>query len=242
MRQAGLLAETLNETGRPVMPSYEIAILPCLPLYQTVEDDRLEASAPAFGLAHAMPNVALARTLSFLNVSKVHFLDLIEERGHIRPTDRRPHGEGPWRHRHELAPAWRALQVKADENRPQLLSDSQMIELFDNATYGGHLAIAGKVHGDFCLPALPYDALTIRGRFQIGIIDYLWGSGHSVTFDGSVTVDMRGGQAGPAPGIPFDDVCSFAADWFRIDMVARATLPRGMRWRAEPRAVGQVAA
>jgi hypothetical protein len=66
------------------MSTYEIAILPCLPCYQTIEDDRLEASAPAFGLAHVMPNAALGRTLTFLNVSKGHFLDLIEERGHTR--------------------------------------------------------------------------------------------------------------------------------------------------------------
>ena len=226
------------------MPPYEIAILPCLPQHQTIEDDRLEASAPAFGLAHVLPNAALARTLSFLNVSKGHFLDLIEDRGHIRPTDRRPdpHNAGPWRHRHELAPAWRSLQVKADESQPQLLSDAQLIEIFDNASYGGHLAIAGKVHGDVCLPAAPCIALTIRGRFQIGIIDYLWGSGHSVTFDGSLTIAMRGGQAGPAPGIRFDDVCGFAADWFRIDIVARARLPRGLRWHAERRAPAPVAA
>jgi len=226
------------------MPSREIAILPCLPLHQTVEDDRLEACAPAFGLAHALPNATLARTLTFLNVSKGHFLDLVEERGHIRPTDRRPDptDSSPWRHRHELAPAWRALQVKADENRPQLLTDEQLVEVFDNATHGGHLAIGGKVHGDFCLPAPPHAALTIRGRFQVGIIDYLWGSGHSVAFDGSLTLDMRSGQAGPPPGIPFDDVCGFAADWFRIDMVARAELPRGVRWLAEPSTVAKVPA
>ena len=219
------------------MPAREIAILPCLPRLMNIEDDRLEASAPCFGLAHVMPNAALARTLSFLNVSKDHFLDLVEARTGIRPTDRRPAAtdSGPWRHRHELASAWRALSVKADENQPQLLDDGQLIELFDNASYGGHLAIAGCVHGDFCLPAPPCAALRISGRFQIGIIDYLWGSGHSITFDGSLTVDMRGGQAGPAPGIPFDDVCGFATDWFRIDMVARASLPSGVRWIAERR-------
>lgn len=217
------------------MTRREIAILPCLPQGLTCEDDRLEASAPSFGLAHTYPNAALARTLSFLNVSKGHFLDLVEERTGVRPTDRRPRADAnsSWRHRHELADAWRELKTKADENLPQLLSDKQLVEIFDNASYGGHLAIAGTVHEDFCLPAPPYEALTIRGRFQIGIIDYLWGSGHSVSFEGSLTLDMRGGQAGPPPGIPFDDVCGFSEDWFRIDMVARATLPRGIRWSAE---------
>ncbi len=220
------------------MPRREIAILPCLPQFMNIEDDRLEASAPCFGLAHVLPNSALARTLTFLNVSKGHFLDLVETRTGIRPTDRRPDigNTGPWRHRHEHASSWRALRVKASKSQPPLLSDTQLVELFDNASYGGHLAIAGCVHDDFRLPSPPYAAISVRGRFQIGIIDYLWGSGHSVTFDGQLTLDMRGGQAGPPPGIPFDDVCGFAADWFRIDMVSRATLPRGMRWVAEPAA------
>lgn len=46
---------------------------------------------------------------------------------------------------------------------------------------------------------------------------------------------MRGGQAGAPPGVRFDDVCGFCADYFRIDFVGRTTLPRGIRWTAERR-------
>ena len=109
----------------------------------------------------------------------------------------------------------------------------EIVEIFDNASYGGQLAIAGMVDADFCLPSAPYPALWLSGRFQIGIIDYVWGSGHTVTWDGAVTVDLTNGQAVDAPGYSFNDTCDFAIDWFRFRMVARAELPKGKLWHAE---------
>lgn len=89
------------------------------------------------------------------------------------------------------------------------------------------------VDADFCLPSAPWPALRLSGRFQIGIIDYVWGSGHTVTWDGALTVDLTNGQAGNAPGYSFNDTCDFAIDWFRFRMVARAELPKGKLWHAE---------
>lgn len=223
---------------------HEIAILPCLPPSLTIEDEMLEATAPSFGLAHVRPNAMLARVLTFLNVSKGHFLDLVEEKTGIRPSNPKPdpNNTGPWRHRHELAADWRTITVKADENRPQLLSDAELTEVFDNATYGGQLAIAGTIDGNFCLPATPLTGLTVWGRFQIGIIDYVWGSGHAITFDGKLTLDMRSGQAGSAPGYSFNSVCDFMPDYFAFDFVGRADVPRGLRWHAERRAPAPVPA
>lgn len=220
------------------MPLIEIAILPCLSRDLTVEDDRLEAAAPAFGLAHAFPSATLARTLGFLNVSKTHFLSLVERRTGVRLASRRRsgHESGAWRHRPEHAPLWKAMAVPHRTDQPPLLDDRQLVEIFDNASYGGQLAIAGKIDPrDIAPGAFNAAAITLEGRFQIGIIDYLWGSGHSVTFDGRLTVDLRWGQAGPAPGIPFDSVCGFTTDYFRFTRMAPAApLSGGRLWHAEP--------
>lgn len=212
----------------------EISILPCLPQGLSVEDEMLASQAPSFGLEHAYPSPALARVLGFLNISKPQFLALVEERRGIRLTSTKPHGgnTGPWRHRPENAALWRALKVANDSSQRQLLDDDEIVEIFDNASYGGQLAIAGMVDADFRFPNAPCPALRLRGRFQIGIIDYVWGSGHSVTRDGTLTVDLTQGQAGNAPGYSFNDTCDFVLDWFRFASVERAELPSGKRWHA----------
>jgi hypothetical protein len=213
----------------------EISILPCLPAGLSVEDEMLSPTAPSFGLQHVYPNAALARALGFLNIPMAQFLALVESRKGIKLTSSKAHGPdtGPWRHRPENAPLWRALKVRHDPALPQLLGDDEIVEIFDNASYGGQLAIAGMADADFCLPSAPYPALRLSGRFQIGIIDYVWGSGHTVTWDGALTVDLTNGQAGDAPGYSFNDTCDFAIDWFRFRMVARAELPKGKLWHAE---------
>lgn len=230
------------------MPHYphlrEIAILPCLPAGLSVEDERLEKTAPSFALQYAMPNDALARVLSFLNLSKPQFLALVKRRKGIDLLSTKDHGgeTGAWRYRPEYAADWRAMHVRHDPHRSQLLGDDEIVEIFDNASYSGQLAIAGMVDADFCLPKGPYPALGLSGRFQIGIIDYVWGSGHTVTWDGALTVDLSRGQAGTAPGYDFSGVCDFAIDYFRFTMIARADVPRGARWHAERRPRAALAA
>ena len=211
----------------------EIAIQPCHSAGLSVEDEMLEKTAPSFGLEYAMPNDMLARVLGFLNVSKPKFLALVAQRKGINLLAREDHGSaiGPWRYRPENAALWRALKIRHDPHRPQLLDDDEIALIFDNASYGGQLAIAGMVDSDFCLPKGPYPALRLSGRFQIGIIDYVWGSGHTVTWDGALTVDLSRGQACDAPGYSFNDVCDFSIPYFRFDMVARADLPRGALWQ-----------
>jgi len=212
----------------------EIAILPCLHADLSVEDERLEANAPSFGLEHARPNAMLGRVLGFLNVSKPAFLAMVEKHRGIKLTSGKKHGTstGPWRYRPDDAAAWRALKVTHDPSQPQLLDDNEIVEIFDNASYGGQLAMAGMVDANFCLPKAPYPALRLTGRFQIGIIDYIWGSGHTVTWDGELTVDMTEGQAGDPMGYEFNDVCDFTVSYFRFGMIARADLPAGTRWHA----------
>ena len=213
----------------------EIAILPCLPAGLSVEDQYLTRTAPSFGLQFAEPNAALAGMLGFLNISKKRFFDLVAERRGINLRSSKPQGTeaGPWRHRGEYAANWRSLVVPHNSKRPQLLTDDQLVEVMDNASYGGVLAIAGYVDADFCLPR-NLTAVTVTGRFQVGIIDYIWGSGHTVTFDGSLTVDLTAGQIGDAPGYAYDSGCDFVVDYFRFRSLARATLPAGQRFDAQP--------
>ena len=212
----------------------EIAVLPCLPRGLSVEDSRLEATSPSFGLQYVLPNETMARTLAFLNVSKRRFIDLVIERCGINLLSAKPQGaaQGAFRYRGEYAARWRALRVPHNPRQPALLDDDELVEIFDNACSGGQLAVAGYVGSDFCL-FRDMRAVKLTGRFQIGIIDYIWGSGHSVTFDGALTVDLRQGQIGNAPGCPFDEVCSFAVEYFRFASVAAAELPRGRRFVAE---------
>ncbi|QYE37261.1 hypothetical protein KZX46_21760 (plasmid) [Polymorphobacter sp. PAMC 29334] len=221
----------------------EIAILPCLPAGLSVEDQYLTKTAPSFDLQFAEPNAALAATLSFINISKKRFIDLVIERRGINLRSSKPQGSGtgPWRYRGEYAAAWRSLIVPHDPKRPQLLTDDQLVEVMENASYGGVLAIAGYVDTDFCLPR-EMPAVTVTGRFQVGIIAYIWGSGHTVTFDGSLTVDMTSGQIGDAPGCAYDEGCDFVVDYFRFRTLSRATLVRGERFRAEPRSAMALAA
>ncbi len=221
----------------------EIVILPCLPAGLSVEDSYLEPTAPSFGLQYAQPNEAFARMLSFLNISKRHFVDLVIARRGINLLSAKPQGTdtGAWRYRGEYAAAWRAMRVKHAPARPALLDDDQLVEIMDNASYGGQLAIAGYVNADFCWPCV-MPAVKLTGRFQIGIIDYIWGSGHTVTFDGSLTVDLTSGQICNAPGYVYDGVCDFVVSYFRFDTLVRADLPRGRRFIAEPRAQMALAA
>ncbi len=211
----------------------EIAVLPCLPAGLSVEDRTLQRSAPSFGPLYAMPDDAFADVLGFLNISKRDYLDGVRAKYGINllGRDATDPQRGPWR----SAPAadWRALRVDHNRKRPALLTLEQLFEVMDNAGYGGQLAIAGYVDRDFCLPR-QMTAVTLIGKFQIGIVDYIWGSGHTVTFDGSLTVDLTRGQIGDAPGYPYDSGCDFVVDFFRFRSLARADLPDGVRFDAKP--------
>ena len=213
----------------------EIAVLPCLPAGLSVEDSYLEKTSPSFDLQFVRPNDALARTLSFLNISKRHFLDLVIARRSINLMSSKPQGTGigAFRYRGEYAADWRALKVTHNPKQPALLTDDQFVEIMENASYGGVLAVAGYVDADFCLPR-GMTAVTVTGKFQLGIVDYIWGSGHTVTFDGSLTVDLTQGQIGDAPGYSYDSGCNFVVDYFRFRSLARATLPDGQRFNAQP--------
>ena len=198
----------------------EIAILPCLPKGMSIEDQMLVRTSPVFGLEHALPNAALAAMLSFINVSKSHFLELVLNRRGIDLLSTQPQGDsdGPYRYRPEHAAAYANLEVEHDPARTPLISDADLVEIFDNASSGGQLAIAGYITTDLPIPT-DAAAVQLTGCFQIGIIDYLWGSGHTVTFHGTLTVDLTSGQIGDHPGYSYGDVCDFVVDYFRFSSV-----------------------
>lgn len=216
----------------------EIAVLPCLPRGLSVEDSFIERTAPSLDLQHVLPNDAFARTLGFLNISKKRYLDLVRDRRGINLLSSKRQGTetGAYGFEGRYAGQWKALKVAHNPKLPSLITDDDLVELIENAGYGGQLAIAGYVDANFCLPR-DMTAVRLTGRFQVGIIDYIWGSGHTQTFDGALTVDLSDGQIGNAPGYAFDDVCGFTVSYFRFNTLSRAELPKGHRFetvRAAP--------
>lgn len=213
----------------------EIAVLPCLPPGLSVEDSMLERSSPCFDLQHAVPNAALGRMLTFLDVSKRHFVELVKARRGINLLSSKPQGTetGAYRYRGEYAADWRGLKIAHDPQMPALLDDDEIVEIFENASAGGQMAIAGYVDRDAVVPRAPHGAVTLTGRFQIGIIDYIWGSGHTVTYDGALTVDLADGQLIDAPGYAYDSVCGFVVSYFEFRSITATTLPRGRRFDSQ---------
>lgn len=221
----------------------EIAVLPCLPAGLNVEDSFIERTSPCLDLQHVLPNDAFARTLGFLNISKTRYIDLVRARRGINLLSSRAQGTetGAFAFDGRYAGQWKAMKIADNPKLPSLITDDELVELIENAGYGGQLAIAGYVDANFCLPR-DMPAVRLSGRFQIGIIDYIWGSGHSQTFEGALTVDMSDGQIGTAPGYAFDEVCDFTVSYFRFNTISHAELPKGLRFEAMRAAPAALAA
>ena len=153
----------------------EIAILPTLPARLSIEDQTLERWAPAFGPWYVLPNVAFARMLSFLNVSLGDYVAAVHERYGVDVLSSAPQAQdqaGPWQWSGRHAPKWTSLSVDHVAEQPALLGFDELFEIMENASYGGQLAIGGYHDYSDDLPD-GAAALKLRGRFQIGIIDYL---------------------------------------------------------------------
>ncbi len=215
----------------------EIAILPCLMRGESIEDVRLDRWAPAFGPVHALPNLAMARMLKVLNISTAAYVGAVKARYGINLRLSCPQGDerGPWAWCGDHAAGWRAMHVRADRRRHALLGFDELFEVMENASYGGQFAIAARMSADL-FRATDWDQpLRLSGTVQIGIIDYLWGSGHSITHRGELLVDGRSTRVDRASDIgiyTYDSCCGFVLDYFRIDAAAPATMPSGARlWR-----------
>lgn len=79
--------------------------------------------------------------------------------------------------------------------------------------------------------------LRLSGTMQIGIIDYIWGSGHSITHRGDLLVDGRSTRIDLAHEIGFytyDNCCGFVLDYFRIDAATPSAMPDGARLHRVP--------
>lgn len=102
---------------------------------------------------------------------------------------------------HRVSADWRSFEVSADPSRRALVTPEQVVELLDNASYGGvPVAYAYVSPKDVLdLPwsdeaegasALKLEPERSGGRVFIGIHDFLNGSGHSVDVPGPVTLPL----------------------------------------------------
>lgn len=80
------------------------------------------------------------------------------------------------------------FKVARDSSSPPLLGDDELVEIFEKAGAGVQLGIAGYVDRHLALSVGALGAVTLVGRFQFGIVDYVWGSGHTVNYDGALTL------------------------------------------------------
>ena len=212
----------------------EIAILPCLMRGESIEDVRLDRWAPAFGPVYALPNQAMARVLKVLNISTAAYVAAVNARYGINLRLSLAQGDerGPWAWRGEHAAGWRSMHIRTDRCRPPLLSFDELFEVMENASYGGQFAVAARMPADLLRATDWEQSLRLSGTMQIGIIDYLWGSGHSISHRGDLLIDGRSTRVDRASDIGFytyDSCCGFVLDYFRIDAVAPATIPHGAR-------------
>lgn len=207
----------------------EIGILPAVPRGLTYEDAMLTHWSPCFGPVNVFPNEQFAATLGFLGIGKSEYIAAIKARYGVdlRSSARSTaNGQGPWTWTGEYAPRWLALRVpRAPRGRPPILSIDDLFEIMENASYGGVLAIGG-----FASPSLVATARELRGTIritghvQIGIIDYLWGSGHSVCLKRPLRLDLADGQIIEERQMAYswDKSCGFVRTYYRFHTIEAA--------------------
>ncbi len=129
------------------------------------------------------------------------------------------------------------MHVRADRRRPPLLSFDELFEVMENASYGGQFAVAARMSPALIRSTRWDRLLRLSGTMQIGIIDYIWGSGHSVTHRGDLLIDGRHTRVDLARDVGFytyDSCCDFVLDYFRIDVVTPSAMPDGARLHRVP--------
>ena len=206
----------------------EIAILPALPTGLSIEDEMLDRvrSSEAFGPINVQPNSAFANTLRTINVSSSEYIEQVWRRYRVRlrraSAFRELTGNEEWSR--ELAARWRKIRVRKRPSRAQLLSFDELFEIMENASYGGQFAIAAYAPVNAMIEADWSKPVDLTGTVQIGIVDYLWGSGHTITHRGHLTIPGNIDHVHVAKhvGYTVDERCGFVRDYFRVDGIAAA--------------------
>jgi len=143
------------------------------------------------------PDENFKRLLSMVNVSADQFRDAVLL-SYGKDLKNLSAGEDAEDYKEEamnaLAAEWRAFQFEADPNRPALVTADQVVELLDNASYGGVPVVYGYVNpkaflelpwdpeldGPTCEDTVQLVPERSNGRVLIGIHNFANGSGHSV--------------------------------------------------------------
>ncbi len=209
----------------------ELAILPTVPKSLSYEDCMLRHWGPNFEPKTVFPDQNFARTLEFLGISKAAYVKgILESYGvNLLASRRSKADDAQWTWTGEHAWRWPSLRVSIPRGTRPLLAVDQLFELMENASYGGVLAIAGYASPKLARRALAIAGpIRVTGKPQIGLIDFLWGSGHSVTVAAPLRLDMAGGQIidSSAMAYSWDESCGFVRSFYRFDDIAPCDPPR----------------
>ena len=215
----------------------EIGILPTVPTGTHPLDCVLQHWSPVFGPCYVVPDERFASTLAVLGYSTAAYIQAVRTKYGLDLTSARDTdviGRGCYAWRGEYGPRWKALSngVRTNPRTAKMLELEQLFEIMENASYGGILSIAGYfARRDLTAARQAGPVIRVTGRKQIGIIDYVNGSGHSVTVADPVIVDIRQGQVIDAEemGYSWDGTCGFVRSYFQIDRITSWKLDPGVR-------------
>jgi hypothetical protein len=151
-----------------------------------------------------IPDNNLANFLRFVNVSSDEYIHAAFKQSQANLQD--------------VSEDWKTFSVKADLSKPALISAEDVVEILDNATYGGVPVIAFRtnlkslIEQDFSADRV-MKLETASGAdavAQIGIHDFINGSGHLATFkESEITLPAN-----------LDDLaCTQGNGWYGIESV-----------------------
>ena len=135
------------------------------------------------GVDTVVPDESFARFLRLINMSSDEFLataiDLRDDdlrKGPDLPPS--PNDSYDIRQRRAYAEIWRTFHVAKDLDRPALLSPKEVVDIVENASYGGVPVFVCRVPLKDFLSRDPAKPATFSGGGFVGLHDFLNGSGH----------------------------------------------------------------
>ena len=169
----------------------------------TAEDIMTQAIDRVQGPTTVLLNERLIRFFTLINLSKSDFLRYCREEQGVDLTDRIvPNGASEYRVKEdaERAKLWREASWDVVVGQPALVSPADAYEIIENATYGGVASLTVKVPLKWFVERDWTQGMTIEPQAivdnkktrmvagQIGIHDFVWGSGHTITNDKTVVI------------------------------------------------------
>jgi hypothetical protein len=167
-----------------------------IPGYRCIDDQFMSHTDVVFSSTTVIPDENFAALLKFVNWSGSEYAALVKEKCGVDLTAEPDPEDFDREYRYnsakQLANQWRGLvaTVDSDPERDKLVGGDSLIELMDNASYGGVPAFVCRIPAKAALEHDWSHAMKLTGRGWIAIHDPINGSGHSVNIEskGGVTV------------------------------------------------------